>query len=344
MVLSGGNNVATGQKTWLKIGLIITMAVIVLSLHYFTAPQLRYQHALYRMLFYIPLILGTFWFGIRGASSIAVFISLFYIPFVIHHWKNFSIDDFSRVLEGILFIVIASLLGYLVEKERRRHQALLRAESLAAVGKAVSEIAHDMKTPLVAIGGFSRRLAKYLEKNHANRKELDIVIRETTRLETMVLEMLDFGKELEIHPADVSLNTIVEEAIGVARPMAEASGVELCVETDRNLVEFPMDGPRIKQVLLNLISNSIQASTPGNKVTIKTESSNGHVLLQVSDQGCGISLEDRDKIFDPFFSKKKDGTGLGLAIVKKIVEAHDANISVQSNKPQGTTITIAFVR
>jgi two-component system NtrC family sensor kinase len=158
----------------------------------------------------------------------------------------------------------------------------------------------------------------------------------------MVREMLDFGKELEIHSAHVSLNAIVEEAIEVAKPMAQESGVELCVETDSNLVEFPMDGPRIKQVLLNLISNSIQACTLGNKVTIKTESSNGYVLLQVSDQGCGISPEDRDKIFDPFFSKKTDGTGLGLAIVKKIVEAHDANISVQSNEPQGTTITIAF--
>lgn len=344
MTISRDSGVVEKPKKRLKIAIIVAVAGGILCLHYISEPQLHYQHAVYRMLFYIPLVLASFWFGFRGALSAAGLVSLFYLPFLIHYWNRFSFQDFSRLLEGILFVSIAFLLGYLVEKDRKRQQALLRTKSLAAVGKAVSEIAHDMKTPLVAIGGFARNLAKKHEKGQANRKKLDIMIRETTRLEAMVREMLDFGKELEIHSAPTSLNAIVEEAVEVAKPMALESGVELCVEPNGNVVELPLDTSRIKQVLLNLIANSVQACTHGNKVTVKTECSGGYVLLKVSDQGCGISPEDRDKIFDPFFSKKKDGTGLGLAIVKKIVEAHGATISVHSNNPRGTTITIAFPR
>lgn len=334
--------VVVGAKSWPKILMIVAMVTTILCLHYLTAQQLRYQHALYRTFFYIPLIFGAFWFGWRGALAVAGSVILVYTPFAIHHWEDFSLDDFHRVIEGALFIAIAFILGYLVKKERSRHKALLRAEGLAAVGRAVSEVAHDMKTPLVAIGGFARYLAKHPEKSESSQEKLDVIVKEAARLEVMVREMLDFGKDLQIRPTSTSLNALVEETVDVAGPMAQEAGVELIVETDKDLVEVLLDGPRVRQLLLNLISNGIQACTPANRVTVKTESSKDHVLLRISDEGCGIDAEDRNKIFQPFFSRKKGGTGLGLAIVKKIADAHGAQIDVRDNVPQGTTITISF--
>ena len=127
------------------------MIVIIAYLHYFTFPDLRNQHAVYWMLFYIPLVLGSFWFGLRGAAFVSGFVSALYSPYVIKHWQGLSVEDFDRLLEGALYIGIALILGFLVDKERKKHRALIQAENLAAVGKAASEIAHDIKTPLLAI-------------------------------------------------------------------------------------------------------------------------------------------------------------------------------------------------
>jgi len=329
-------------KAWPKIVLVVTLIGIVLCLHYFTPPQFHYQHALYRMFFYIPLILATFWFGREGVIGVTSLIVLFYIPFIIRRWNQFSVHDFSRLIETILFIFVAFVLGYLVEKERRRHRELLQSESFAAMGKAISEVAHDMKTPLVAIGGLANQLAKHPEKRKKSQEKLDLIVKEATRLEMMVREMLDFGKELEIHPAPTKMNQLVHETVNLAETMARDAGVEIKVETDENLEEVSVDGMKVRQLLLNLISNAIQACSSESTVTVTTKRSQNYLLLQVSDEGCGIDADDRSKIFDPFFTRKKKGTGLGLAIVKKIADAHRADISVENNIPRGTTITISF--
>ena len=103
-----------------------------------------------------------------------------------------------------------------------------------------------------------------------------------------------------------------------------------------------LDGGRVTQVLLNLISNAIHASKPGGEVRVQTKNHKGAVFLEVSDNGCGIRAEDRAKIFQPFFSTKKTGTGLGLAVSKKIIDAHGGKIGFYQNSPRGTTFRISF--
>lgn len=134
----------------------------ILCLHYFTLPHMRYHHAVYRMFFYLPLVLGSLWFGLKGALYVSVSVSVLYLPHLIKEWQGLSLENFHKLMEGTLYIVIAVILGLLVEKERNKHRALLRAESLVAVGKAVSEVAHDMKTPLMAIGGFAHQVSRKL--------------------------------------------------------------------------------------------------------------------------------------------------------------------------------------
>ena len=144
--------------------------------------------------------------------------------------------------------MIALILGFLVEKERRKHRALIRAESLAAVGKAVSEIAHDMKTPLMAIGGFANQVSKKLEHHDPNQKKLGIVIQETARLESMVKEMLDFGKPLQLNSSKTNFNELVLESIKVAQPMAKKNGVKLESDLEPSLPSVLLDAPRVKPV------------------------------------------------------------------------------------------------
>jgi signal transduction histidine kinase len=322
----------TNHKQRAKIAVIALMIGSILALHYLTLHDMRYYHALYRMLFYVPLVLGSTWFGIKGAMYVCVSVSVLFLPHAMAQWEGFSFEDFMRLLEGVLYIVIALILGFLVEKERKKQRALLRTESLAAVGKTVSEIAHDMKTPLMAIGGFARQVSRKLGKGDPNHKKLDIIIQETTRLESMVGEMLDFGKPMKLQLTDTK----------VAKPLAKKAGVALKTDLADSLPALALDVPRVKQMLLNLITNAVQASPEGEHVLVRTRPGNPGAVLEVVDDGSGIAKEHHESIFHPFFSTKKGGTGLGLGIVKKIVETHGGEISFHPNAKKGVTFTVRF--
>ena len=328
------------QKESRRVLVLVLTIGGILCLHYFTLPTMSYQHALYRMLFYLPLVLGALWFGLRGALWVSGTVSVLYLPYAISHWDGFSLETFHRVLEGALYAVIALILGLFVERDRRQHEALLRAESLAAMGKAVSEVAHDMKTPLVAIGGFANRLSRELPNGDPNRKKLEIIIRETSRLQSMVKDMLDFGGPLRLKGNKASLNKLVQECVNLAQPMAMGAEVKLNVDLEPSLPPVQIDVDRVKQAVLNLITNAIQASPAGEIVVVKTRFLGQGLVLEVIDCGCGIKPKDRDNLFKPFFSSKKRGTGLGLAIVKKVVEAHGGEVLYHSNPKKGVTFSI----
>jgi signal transduction histidine kinase len=329
---------------WVKIAVISVMVVIILSLDYFTGHGNMYLHSLYRMLSYLPLILGTFWFGMRGAVAVSVAVSVLFLPFVALHWEGFSWLDFERLLEVVLYVVIALILGSLVKKERAEHRARLENTRLAAVGKAVSEIAHDMKSPLMTIGGFVKQVSSTMQADGKARKKLDLVVQETSRLESMVREMLEFGRPLQLETEMGNLNALAGECAELGGPMAEDHGVEILTELDPDLPSQPLDREKIKQVIMNLITNAVQASPSGKTVWVKTREQRDGIVLDVSDCGCGIPAGDREKVFDPFFSTKKEGTGLGLPIVKKIVEAHGGDISVHSNPEEGVTFSVRLPR
>lgn len=229
-----------------------------------------------------------------------------------------------------------------MEREKKADKARLEAEGLACIGRAVSEVAHDMKTPLVAIGGFTSQVARTLESDDPNRRKLGIVIQESARLESMVKEMLDFGGTLEIRFAAANLNEIALDCIEVMKAVAKEECVELESHFDSSVPVMPLDAPRTKQVILNLVTNAIQASPAGEKVTVRTRRGNHGVLLSVADSGCGIEEKQREAVFQPFFSTKKGGTGLGLPIVKKIVEAHGGDVSFRPNSQKGVTFTVRF--
>jgi len=261
---------------------------------------------------------------------------------LITHREGFTIGDFDKVLEGLLFASSAIILGLLVERERREHQARLEAERLAAIGKLVSQIAHDMKTPLMAIGGFCSQVARALNADDPIQKKLGVIIQETSRLESMVKEMLDFGRPLELQLSRRRLNEILLESMEVSKHAAKEAGVELEARLAPSLPEMSLDVGRMKQVFLNLIANAIQASLAGEKVQVRSTPGKNAVVVEVADSGCGISAEHGDSVFRPFFTTKKEGTGLGLAIVKKIVQAHRGGIRFQPNPDKGVTFIVSL--
>ena len=194
----------------------------------------------------------------------------------------------------------------------------------------------------MGIRDFTTQVLRGLSPHDPKYAKLEIAVRQTARLEAMVRELLDFGKPFELNRCKVDLNELSREALELSQPLADQGKVKLKAELDTSIAELVLDGARVNHVLLNLISNAIQASQAGGEVCVRTRSDNGEVVLEVSDSGCGIPNEDMAKVFQPFFSKKKAGTCLGLAVSKKIIEAHGGKMDFYQNSPKGTTFAVRF--
>ncbi len=226
----------------------------------------------------------------------------------------------------------------MIQRERSI-KALEQAENLAAIGRALSCVAHDMKTPLIAIGGFAKQVQRHIGQEHPDWGKMGIVLSETERLEKMVEDMLDFSKPLQLQNSMEEIGAILEESVAVTKPLAEEKKVELRVETLEPAPPLLIDRSRIKQVFINLLTNAIEASPEGRAVKICYRRLGGDLVVDVTDKGPGIPLEIREEIFLPFFTTRKEGTGLGLPIVKKIVEAHEGSLEVLDT-PRGATFRL----
>ncbi len=228
----------------------------------------------------------------------------------------------------------------LVERERSI-KALKDAENLAAIGRALSCVAHDMKTPLIAIGGFSKQVQRNISRSHPDWGKMEIVLNEIERLEKMVKDMLDFSKPLHIQRSLEDIGIILEESIAVIKPSAEKKSVELRVESFATPPPpLLLDRFRIIQVFINLLTNAVEASSEGETVKIRYCRRGDDLVVEIVDRGAGIASEIRKDIFLPFFTTRKEGTGLGLPIVKKIIEAHKGSLEVLDNPAKGSTFRI----
>jgi len=327
-------------RTSLKFILIVFLIAGVTFLQYSTEMGEHTHHLFYQGLFFFPVMLSGFWFGLRRALAASVSITVILLPLSIMHWKGFYADDFNNLVEMVLYNAVAVTLGTLRDREQAKQKRLQENESLAAMGKAVSALAHDLKTPLMAIGGFSRSLQKRLEGESLYREKIGIIVEETQRLERMVKEMLDFSQPLELHRSKKDVGQMVSQSIEIISNVAQEKKVEVQDRSSQNLPLVLIDDLRLEQALINLLINAVEASPEGETVGVYSYEKRGHLFINVSDRGCGIPPEKREEIFLPFFTTKRGGTGLGLAIAKKVVEAHRGQLEVFDNPEKGLTFRI----
>jgi signal transduction histidine kinase len=209
------------------------------------------------------------------------------------------------------------------------------------MGRAVSSIAHDIKSPLVAIGGLTSQVLRKLAADDPARPKLDIVVQQTARLDSLVKDMLAFARPLNLEKKLEDINKLVNETLTVAYESARQRNIYIKERLAADLPDIAIDRHRLQQALLNLVVNAVEASPEGENVVILTRLQNNSVVIEVRDNGPGIPAELIEGIYNPFVSTKKEGTGLGLCIVKKVVEAHDGVLSFH-NKQQGMTFKISL--
>ncbi len=327
-------------QTRCKSVLIIVLAASILILQYSTDLSQHRHHILYQGLLFIPIILAGFWFGLKSALAASLGITLLLIPFTYIHWSGIT-GDFSNIVEMALYNGIAAIVGVLKDREVEQEKRAREIERLATMGQSVSGLAHDMKTSLVAIGGFSRMIRK---KNHCPeddcREKLDIIIAEAQRLEAMTENMLDFARPLELDYSWEDISQIVNQSLQIVAESAKARGVRIESQSAPKGAQILVDPIRIKQVLINLLLNAVEASPEGELVTVITQRTRKHMMINIRDRGCGLPPGQKDKIFSPFFTTKNKGTGLGLPIAHKIIEAHGGDLDVTENQGKGVTFRV----
>jgi signal transduction histidine kinase len=229
-------------------------------------------------------------------------------------------------------------------QRRQSDKALRESESLAAIGKALSGLAHDLRTPIVAIGGFTRLVQKHMGKDHPDWNKLEIVLKETLRMESMVKGMLDFARPLELDRSMEDIERLIEDSLAVVESATQEKTVQIQRQSSSNLPFISIDAMRMKQVVINLVINAVQASPEGETIIVRSHYRGENLAIDIVDQGSGIPSEKREEIFYPFVSTKKEGTGLGLAIVRKIIEAHKGEVRIFDNPKMGVTFRVLIPR
>jgi two-component system sensor histidine kinase HydH len=223
-------------------------------------------------------------------------------------------------------------------------EQLIQGERLATIGEMAAGIAHELKNPLVSIGGFARRLQKKLPTSCMERDYAVTIVHEVERLEKMLSEILDYSKKSVIRYAQCSINDIVEDALTIVAPTLEESRIKVNRRYPGKNLTFLGDAPQLKQVFLNLFFNAQDAMKSGGQLDISISSIklNGKkaISIRIADTGGGIHPEGLHNIFNPFYTTKETGTGLGLPIANRIVINHGGKIEVSNNSGAGVEFNV----
>lgn len=219
---------------------------------------------------------------------------------------------------------------------------LLQSKQLATIGQMAAHVAHEIRNPLVSIGGFARRIAKRPGDTMETVESSGIIIEEVQRLENILKNVMDFTAPGNAVLAPGQLNDVIRDVCALIRGELAHRQIALQLDLQEDLPSILLDQQQIKQVVLNLTRNAMEAMKAGGQLGLRTWRSQGGVSLEVQDTGSGIPDTDLTNIFNPFFTTKPSGTGLGLAVSQKIIREHRGEIKVDSRIGQGTTFTITL--
>lgn len=237
----------------------------------------------------------------------------------------------------------------LAEREQRLRQAqleLLHREKLAAMGRLVAQLSHELNNPLHNLQNCLEALARRSDPRDPNREFLDLAREELQRLITLTRRLLDHGRPLPDQAQDVDLNRLVERVVALARPGLDAHRISVDLDLDPGLPTIYGHPDSLHQVVVNLVDNARDAMPHGGRLRIVTRAQEEHVELMVEDTGVGIPPEHRPRIFEAFFTTKPGvhGVGLGLFVVDGIVRGHRGRIEVDSAPGRGSRFVVALPR
>lgn len=229
------------------------------------------------------------------------------------------------------------------EEARRRREE----EQAALMGTIASGLAHEIRNPLSTVS-LNLQLLKedwaspISDREQKSARKVDVLLKEIGRLEGILNDFLRFAAGHKLRLERIDLNGLMTELLEFTSPEASRAGVKVHLEADARLKPVQVDANLIRQALLNLVLNAIQAMPEGGQLWVRTEAGAGSALVSIRDSGRGIPPDNLEKIFNLYFSTKPAGTGLGLPMAKKLVEEHGGTIRAESEPGRGACFTISL--
>jgi len=225
------------------------------------------------------------------------------------------------------------------ERQKADQETLLRMERLSVMGETSAIVAHELRNPLVAIGGFARTLLRSLADDDPNRRFAEIITEEVTRLERIIHDLLDFIRPQKLLRKSVLGDELVRETVLRYKERMEEQGIEVEFDLQAESVSVNVNPSEIQQVLQNLLINAMQVMSDGGQLIVRSRHPEGGFQVEIMDSGPGFTEDLSDKLFAPFFTTKVSGSGLGLTISNQIVKAHGGVLSARNRKSGGACFT-----
>ena len=348
------------RRKRIELAVLSVMIAIVSFVHYRSVDSDPLVHEVTQRLYYLPILYAASRYGFVGGSMTAI---LSIVCFVIHAPQHMDEPDiyYSQYAEMIVFFVVGATAGLLSDAQRREHRRheqtleelaraykelretvdqLLLADRLSSLGQLSAALIHEIRNPLASIKGAVEALCPDIPPEHRKRQFLDAIKGEAERLNKLVTDFLQFARPREPELLPVQPNDVVYAVVQLVGKEAIRLGVRLSVHLDTSLPRVMMDGEQIKQALLNLVINGMQAAPRGGEVQVATIRRQDAVGIRVKDSGSGISPDVASKLFTPFVTTKAGGTGLGLVIAERLVKQHHGTIHARNASEGGAVFEI----
>jgi signal transduction histidine kinase len=222
--------------------------------------------------------------------------------------------------------------------ERDLQEAIRRTGQLETVSQMAASVAHEVRNPMTSVQGFLQLMNREIHPSHAHAMYLQVMEEDLKRISTIITEYLNLSRMSSGGLEEVSLNSLLQNTCALLRSEANLRGIQITLELPEKSPCITVDPNSIKQVLINLVRNALEAigKEPG-VVMIALEDHGQSVMLKIKDTGPGIPAHDLSRIFNPYFTTKQNGTGLGLPISKRIIEELGGQMTVQTEEGKGTT-------
>ncbi len=285
---------------------------------------------------WLPLGVAAVCFGLRGGLALATAASL---ALVALYGRRLG---WPQAVDLGMLWTLGLLAGWLVERHRRS-QAWQRAnQRLAELGRAAASVSHELKSPLNVIGGYAEILLDDHMLNQPQNQQVKIILGQVERMRGLLDEVREYALPVEVRPVYLDLHEAVVEALELLGPAARKVRVRLVDEPRPPAPWVLADPARLQQVLGNLVHNALQASQAGGQVWLVTQQTEGYAMLEVIDQGEGLTKSEAIKVFKPFYTTKAKGTGLGLPICQRIVKAHGGRLELCGAPGKGATARLVL--
>lgn len=363
----------------------LAIAIVLISLlHYFVSTEEPLFHDILRRLYFFPVALAGIWFGFFGGILAAAAISLLYIPHVVLMWNDMGRELANRAMDIFFICCLGAVTGYFADTERKlrmryqvvsaslkesygklRQQAdtlleteemLRRADRLTVVGQLTADFAHEIRNPLSSIKGAAEILQDGFPDGDPKREFIEIIARETEQMDGVVRDYLNLarsgGDAESSEKADLS--ALAQETAAILKAQFRQHDIAIRLNIPKS-IDAKGSPTRIRQILLNLFLNAMQAVGDGGLITISIvrgkrrisladgrESDGEAAILTVDDTGPGLGEETLEKLFTPFYTTKAEGTGLGLAVSKRIANALGGRLEASNREVGGARFVLTL--